>query len=97
MSDAFLTLYFQPSATINQNRFNSIISSAVTLVIQVRVRIDRLNIMDLSDSVLTLNLQQGATSIKNALILYFLLWLHSLYMYEGDLGIQIFQTLAMLF
>ena len=35
LRDASPTLYFQPGAAINRNRFNSIFSSLVTLVIKV--------------------------------------------------------------
>ena len=38
----FSTRYFQPGATINRNRLNSIFSSLGTLVLQVRVRIFRI-------------------------------------------------------
>ncbi len=67
MNDAVLTLYFKPGATKKRNPFNSIFSSLVTLVIQVRVQIDLLNIPDLSDAVLLLNFQPGATINQNRL------------------------------
>ena len=38
LRDASPTLYFQPGAAINRNRFNSIFSSLVTLVLQKRNR-----------------------------------------------------------
>ena len=65
MSDTVLNLYFQPGATINQNRFYSIFSLLNTLVLQVRRRFQHSNIPDLSDAVLLLHFQPGATINPN--------------------------------
>ena len=65
MNDDVLTLHFQPGATKKLNPFNSIFSSLVTLLLQVRVRIDFKNIPYLSDDTLTLYFQPVATINRN--------------------------------
>jgi len=58
-------IYFQKAAIKNRNRFNLIFSSLVTLIIQVRRKFELLNILDLSDSILTLFLTRRGQKSKS--------------------------------
>ena len=100
MSDAILTLYFQPGANIDPNRFNSIFSTLVTLVIKVAMwmRFQHINNGALSDA--SINNRNRFNSIFFRWLpslnkkeyestitwanLYFLRWIHSFYKNEGD-------------
>ena len=83
MSDAILTLYFQPGANIDPNRFNSIFSTLVTLVIKVGMRFQHINIRALSDA--SINNRNRFNSI-------FFRWLPSLNKKEYESTIKIFLT-----
>ena len=83
MSDAILTLYFQPGSNIDPNRFNSIFSTLVTLVLIVGKRFQLLNIPDLSDA--SINIWNRFNSI-------IFRWLPSLNKKEYESTIKIFLT-----
>ena len=83
MSDAILTLNFQRGANIDPNRFNSIFSTLVTLVIKVGMRFQHINIRALSDA--SINNQNRFNSI-------FFRWLPSLNKKEYESTIKIFLT-----
>jgi len=66
LSDAVLTVYFQPGSTINRNGINSINSSLVTIVLQDQTRIEHSNMPDLSEAVLVY-FKPGASVNQNRL------------------------------
>ena len=95
MSDAVLTVYFQPGE--NQKSINSIISSFDTLLVQVSVRLKHLNMSHLSYTVLTVYFQPGTTINQNGInSIFSSLFTHDI-QFEYESAIKIFQTWATLF
>ena len=96
LDDAVRTLYFQPVATINQNRVHSIFSSLLTLVVQVRRRVKHYNIPERCDALRTLYFQPGATINRNRFYSIFSLCqfvnFHSLFKYEYESPIKKYRT-----